>query len=172
MRISIYSTIIIPTSNACLGLGDSHAWVVIENLGSSSVTIGSETLSSGQSCTMGLFGNKSKKGIWYNIEANERTKYLNGGNTVYLTKTVSGTNVISNIVNVMNNNNYWGLLHNCAHFAVKVFNAAGGTQVTTSLDPASLRIRIKEHSNYSTGISPTGFLFSITHSKLIVTYLE
>lgn len=165
LRISIYSSVNIPTSSASSGLGDSHSWVVIKNLGSSSVKIGTETLSSGQSCTIGLFGNKSKKGIWYNIEANDRTKYLNNGNTVYLTKTVSGTNVVNNIVNTMNNNNYWGLLHNCAHFAVKIFNAPGGTKITTSADPSSLRIRIMEHSGYKTGTNHTDFVNSKKTTK-------
>ena len=101
IRMSIYAAINANTSGISW-LCNSHAWIVIENMGSNTITIGTQSLNSGQSCTMGLFGNTSPKGIWYNREKNERSRgiYQNNSNTVYYQKIISGSSVISNIETV------------------------------------------------------------------------
>ena len=47
IRMSIYAAINANTSGVS-GLGDSHAWIVIENMGANTITIGTQSLSSGQ----------------------------------------------------------------------------------------------------------------------------
>lgn len=146
LQITIYAGVNAISDSASSGLGNSHAWIVIKNC--SPVEIGTYTLDTNKSLTMGLFGNTSRKGIWYNKEANDRHLYQNNSYIVYLTATVSHSK-ISAIEEVVENHNYWGLLtHNCAHFAVKVRNASGATSIDTSAEPAALRSRIMSKSGY------------------------
>ena len=163
LQISIYAGINAKSASASSGLGDSHAWIVIKNLGNP-IKIGTYNLGTNKSLTMGLFGNTSRKGIWYNKEANDRGLYQNNSNTVYLISTVSHSK-ISAIEEVMKNNNYWGLLHNCTHFAVKVWNASGAPSIDTSADPASLRSRIMSKSGYKTGNTHSNWVNANTDEK-------
>lgn len=163
LQISIYAGINAKSASASSGLGDSHAWIVIKNLGNP-IKIGTYNLGTNKSLTMGLFGNTSRKGIWYNKEANDRGLYQNNSNTVYLTSTVSHSK-ISTIEEVMKNNNYWGLLHNCTHFAVKVWNASGASSIDTSADPASLRSRIISKSGYKIGNTHSSWVNANTDER-------
>ena len=65
----------------------------------------------------------------------------------------------------MNNNNYWGILHNCVHFAVRIFNSVGGSTISTSADPTALRSRIMSKSDYGTGTYDDDYRYSLTTEK-------
>lgn len=154
MEISIYAAVGVTSSSGSSGSDGAHAWIVIKN-NYGSIKIGTQTINAGDSITMGNWGNLSKKGIWYGVERNRINQYKNNSNTVYLKRNISHTYAAA-ITRTMENNNYWGLIHNCTHFATRVWNAAGGS-IGSHTTPSQLRNKIMTYSSYRTGTNDSDF---------------
>ena len=157
LNIYIYSAINTNGSfSGSSGLGNSHAWIVIKNNTSSAVTVGRYKLNANASVTIGTWGNTTPTGIWYNKERNKISEFQNNNNTVYKTASIS-TSKLSKINSTINSSDTWGLLNNCTHFAIRVWNSAGDTQISSCTTPAQLRNKIINTGSYSTGTTNAAF---------------
>ncbi|MDE6952274.1 MAG: hypothetical protein K2P09_00510 [Erysipelotrichales bacterium] len=151
--VSIYSN---PEANTS-SISHGHSWIVIKNYNQTR-TYGTYSAGSGKSFSIGTQGKRGYDGIWYNVESSERTE-LTGSKTYYL-KTAVMADKITSFRNSIPSYNYWNVGQNCAHFAVNIWNKAGGSKmsINTIETPASLISKIKEKSGYKTGINDSDFV--------------
>lgn len=149
MTISIYAAInTTGSSSGVSGLGNSHSWIVIKNTGAAK-TIGNYRIAHNSSVSIGTWGNTAPKGIWYNLERKKISQFQNNSNTVY-DKMIISEAKLSAINNVIKSGNKWSLTNNCTHFAIRLWNAAGGNY-SSCTTPAALRTKIMNSGGYSTG---------------------
>lgn len=157
LNVYIYAAINTKSSSSgSSGLGNSHAWIVIKNNTSSQVTVGKYKLNANASVTIGTWGNTTPTGLWYNKERSKITEFQNNNNTVYKTTSIS-TSKLSSINSIINNSDKWSLLNNCTHFAIRVWNATGSTQIGSCTTPSQLRDKIRNSGSYSTGTNNAAF---------------
>ncbi len=129
--------------------------------------MGRYKLNANASVTIGTWGNTTPTGIWYNKERNKISEFQNNNNTVYKTASISTSKLSkinstinssdSKINSTINSSDTWGLLNNCTHFAIRVWNSAGDTQISSCTTPAQLRNKIINTGSYSTGTTNAAF---------------
>lgn len=162
--VSIYSSVNTLNSLSSSTMTRQHAWIVITNYGSAK-KIGNYNVPYNGSVTIGTWGNTTPKGLWYNKERNRISDFQNNNNTVYLQTTMYESQ-ISSINNVINNGNSWNLLtNNCTHFAIRIWNAAGGTFIPNIHTPMSLREKIMTYYGYKTGTNDAGFRAASSNAR-------
>lgn len=126
-----------------------HSFLIVKNIGVSTITVGHMSVPVGQSITIGTFNNrKNHKGIWYNIEG------YNGINaTCYgLTTGLTGSQ-LNTFNNTLNNNDTWTVTKNCSYFAKTVWNSVNSPDTLSGTNPLSLANSIKKKSGYITNPS-------------------
>lgn len=124
-----------------------HAFLLFENLGTVSVTIGHMPLPAGKSITVGTFGNReAHDGVWYNIEAYGGQGISQVNCALGYTLSEEQADIVSQTINA---NDYWSLSFNCAGFAKEVWNSvATGTYQVTGWTPALLCSSIQSKANH------------------------
>lgn len=165
LNVYIYAAINTKSSSSgSSGLGNSHAWIVIKNNTTSQVTVGNYKLNANSSVTVGTWGNTTPTGLWYNKERSKIAEFQNNNNTVYKTTTIS-TSKLSKINSTINSSDKWTPFNNCTHFAIRVWNATGATQIGSCLTPSQLRDKIINTGSYSTGTNNDAFRNAPTSVK-------
>lgn len=131
---------------ASVGYND-HSFIVIENISSSSITVGHMSVPAGSSVTVGTFGNRSTHtGIWYNIEGYTGVSYACYGLTTGLT-----SSELSTVNSKINANDTWTLTKNCSYFAKQVWNSiASSSYQISGGNPADIVTSIKSKQYYLT----------------------
>lgn len=125
-----------------------HAFVMVSNDTADSITVGHMTVSSGESITVGTFGNCSThKGIWYNIEAHNQP--TGSVSVEYELTSQQQLNTLNRTINA--NDAHSDITNNCAHFAAKVWNSVTPSSMNISGgSPSALCESIEELSSYDT----------------------
>lgn len=147
-RISFSATLKIiscPTNsslNSSSGLL-GHSFLVVTNVGNSTITVGHMNVPVGESITLGTFSNRSKhNGIWYNIEG-----YCGLNKSYYgLTTALTGSD-LTTLNKTINANDNWTVSKNCSYFAKTVWNSVSSVKVSGT-NPTSLSESIQKKSNY------------------------
>lgn len=129
-----------------------HAFLSFSNTSSSSVVVGGLTVAPGEEITFGTWGNKSAHvGIWYNLESYFIHSQGAYDNRVSLSVGITQSSVNS-INTIMEDYDTWGVLNNCASFAIRVWNAVCSTTLSAGTidNPTDLMTSIRSNSGYQT----------------------
>lgn len=130
-----------------------HSFLMVENISSSSITVGQMTVTSGNVLTVGTWGNKDgHKGIWYNLES----YFANNGaysGRVSIEENLTSSE-LSTLNEFINDNDKWTLFNNCSKFAREAWNSVSDTQLSSGWPstPAKLKNSIKKNS-YDVNVS-------------------
>lgn len=136
------------SSGSSSGGGLGHAWLVIENGTNLSYDFYNTTLSAGETCSIGTFGNqvdpetdKKHNGAWLNLEA-----YYGWGDdsTASLTITITATQ-LAKVSEECIAKNSWNVINNCSYFASQIWNkvAPDNMQVKSFSFPAHFPSKLK-----------------------------
>lgn len=132
-----------------------HAFLSIENVSNSTITVGGLSVGSGKTVTVGTWGNKSEHtGLWYNLEGYFQDDSAAFSDAVSLRVDLS-SNLLNTVSRNIKNNDSWSMLSNCSTFATKIWNSVCTTTVSAGIPntPTSTVNSIKSYSNlYSTGV--------------------
>lgn len=139
------------------GLG--HAFLVVENTSSDTITVGTYQLGAGQICSVGTFGNlKDGKCLYYNAE-----KYCIINKTRSFTPNVAlredlTDSTLATLSNTISNNTSWATLSNCSTFAERCWNSFSSRKINAGwIDtPAGLSNSIKKIGGYESNFSLSG----------------
>lgn len=175
------------SSSSASDEGFGHAWLVIENKSSTSYDFCNTTLMSGETFSVGTWGNlmdpdtgELHAGTWLNVEA---YRGLGDNNTASLTITIttSQLEIVSDRCLELNNG---GLFENCAYFASEIWNEIAPDSMEVDANtlfvytPSKLKDSIQEipgsatnrnfaYNNY-TGLCVDGNTFKYVHPSRIV----
>lgn len=135
-----------PTTISISSATGGHAFIVVKNEGNTTITVGHMSVPAGGSVTLGTYQNRSAhKGLWCNIEG-----YATKTGTSYaLTCGLTGSE-LAKVNEVINANDTWTIIKNCAYFAKTVWNAAYPTGKISGVNPTTLAASIKNQDNYIT----------------------
>lgn len=128
-----------------------HAFIVVENNSSSSITVGKMSIPANGTVSLGTWGNKEgHTGLWYNLEGyfyNELDAY-NG--RVSLTMNLTSSE-LSTLNSQINSTDSWTLFRNCSTFAKNAWNSVSSTSLSAGFihTPSNLKASIKKHSYQS-----------------------
>ena len=127
-----------------------HSWLYFENLTDKNITVGVYTLEPGKAVSVGTFKNTRSDGagVYYNVEAYCTAKYGSSGR-VSLSETITASE-LAKVNGIINSNNTWSLVHNCAWFAAKVWNSVSDIDVFSGSTPSCLKTSMKVESGYKT----------------------
>ncbi len=137
------------TSSGSIGtLTDfGHAFVLIENISNSTITVGKMSVGAGMSVTIGTWRNKDPHdGVWYNLESYVVTSNNAYNGRVSIEEDVTATE-LSAINSYINSNDEWSLFSNCSTFASGLWNTISSREVSCGFinTPANLKSSIMEY---------------------------
>lgn len=121
-----------------------HSFLVVKNVGNSSIMVGHMSVPVGGSVTVGTFNTRENhKGIWYNYEG-----YTGPKGTCYgFTTGLTGSQVAT-MNSTINAHNEWTLTKNCSYFAKTVWNSVNSTYKVSGTNPLTLANSIKKLQDY------------------------
>lgn len=135
------------SSNSSGALG--HSFLIIKNVGVSTIKIGHMSVAVGDSITVGTFNKRENHtGIWYNLEGNQGSK----GTSYGLTCGLTGAQ-ITTVTDTINAHNEWSVTKNCSYFAKTVWNSVNSSAKLSGNDPLTLANNIKKINGYVTNPS-------------------
>ncbi len=126
-----------------------HSWLYFENVSNQTVTVGVYQLAPGQAVSVGTFKNTRSDGagVYYNVEAYCTANYGANGR-VSLTETLTASE-LAKVSGMINSNNNWTLVKNCAWFASKIWNEVSDIEVFSGSTPSCLKTSMKVESDYN-----------------------
>lgn len=126
-----------------------HSFLIIKNVGVSTIKIGHMSVAVGDSITVGTFNTRENHtGIWYNLEGYQGSK----GTSYGLTCGLTGAQVTT-VTNTINAHNEWSVTKNCSYFAKTVWNSVNSSSKLSGNDPLALANSIKKINGYVTNPS-------------------
>lgn len=149
-KISFSATIQIvsrPKSSDSSSTGVSgHSFLVIKNIGNTSIKVGHMSVAVGDSVTVGTFNTRENHtGIWYNYEGYTGPK----GECYGFTAGLTGSQVAT-MTETINEHNEWTVIKNCSYFAKTVWNSVNSSYKVSGTDPLTLANSIKKLDGYVT----------------------
>lgn len=159
IQLSVYALYGSGSSSSSSNDGLGHAWIVVENGTRSSYSFYNTTLLSGETYSIGTWGNRKDpdtdntvKKAWLNLESHFQ---MVGENTVSLTINISKEQLktVSDKCIELNN---WGAIKNCSYFASQVWNSVApeSKKVNSFFFPANfpktLKASIQKIDGYQT----------------------
>lgn len=125
-----------------------HSFLIIKNVGVSTIKIGHMSVAVGDSITVGTFNTRENHtGIWYNLEGYQGSK----GTSYGLTCGLTGAEVAT-VTDTINAHNEWSVTKNCSYFAKTVWNSVSSVKLSGN-DPLALANSIKKINGYVTNPS-------------------
>lgn len=124
-----------------------HAFITVENLTSSIITVGKMSVPSYGGVSVGTWGNKEgHKGAWYNLECYFNHSQGAYGGRVSLSETIN-SNGLGDLSTYINDHDDWALLNNCSTFACGAWNATSSLTLSAGWinTPKELKNSIKKH---------------------------
>lgn len=153
-RISFSASMQIVSRPKLDGSNDSsgasgHSFLIIKNVGVSTIKIGHMSVAVGDSITVGTFNTRENHtGIWYNLEGYQGSK----GTSYGLTCGLTGAQVTT-VTNTINAHNEWSVIKNCSYFAKTVWNSVNSSSKLSGNDPLTLANSIIKINGYVTNPS-------------------
>jgi len=146
------------------GISFGHAFLVIENKSSNSISVGDFLLGGQKTLTIGLWMengvNRPHGGIWYNLENHKANINNEMDDAVALKKNINQTelDIISGYL-LDDSNDYYDLVsYNCTHFATNIWNSISNVTVTNQFGfPSSVKSSILSNSSYINYTFSTSF---------------
>ena len=125
-----------------------HVWVYIENLSGRTQTVGAYTLPAGQGVSVGNFGltRSDGNGTYYNVESYCAAHFSTSG-TISNSKRLNQSQLDAVSDAIAKQNLWLPLISNCTDFAVRVWNAGGGSQAMSFGLPVFTKWQILMHGN-------------------------
>lgn len=127
-----------------------HAFIMVENIGKSTITVGKMSLSRNACLTIGTWGNQSEHiGLWYNLE-----NYIINRSDVYDGRVSLETLIFEEDLSPMNtyinSHDSWSVFSNCSTFATNLWNSIADINLDcgTINTPLNLKKSIMKH-NYT-----------------------
>ena len=125
-----------------------HVWVYIENLSDETLRVGAYDLPAGQGVSLGNFGltRADGNGTYYNVEAYVGAHITNSGTSSL--RTDLNRSELNKVSSAIVRSNVWlPLGANCTDFALRVWNAGGGTYIMPLIFPMLIQMQIQMHGN-------------------------
>lgn len=139
--------------------GNGHAFIVVKNTSTKSITVGKYSLGAGRVMTTGTFGNlEDGKCLYYNVE---KYRMVNGF-CAYTPNVALSENVTSSQLSTLSStivsNTKWTLTSNCSTFATKCWNSFSSRKLSAGAinTPSGLTSSIKKNSGYASDFSISG----------------
>ena len=117
-----------------------HSFLSVENISNSSFMVGDRQVKPNETITIGLWSIQEHFGVWFNLESNYILETQKYENRVSLTIGIDAED-IANISKIIDENNEWTPIYNCAKFASEVWNSVADDEekieTTFFVSPAS-----------------------------------
>ena len=125
-----------------------HVWIYVENLSGKTQKVGAYSLPPHQGVSLGNFGltRSDGNGIYYNVESYCAARFSMSG-TVSNSHRLSQSELNSVSDAILSQNLWLPLGSNCCDFAVRVWNAGGGTYTVSFGLPVFVKWQIQAHGN-------------------------
>lgn len=134
------------------GDGSGHAWIAIKNDTENTYNVGACSISPGETITVGLWGNLSDGGVWYNVESYAINELGYFNDRVSVSMIIDETQ-LSTISSYISEHDYWNIFYNCSCFVQDIWNLVSDDELNSGWLinlPSWLCNSIREKSTYYT----------------------
>lgn len=103
----------------CLNMG--HSFIAVTNNSDENIMVGALEVESGQSASIGTWGQSAHWGVWYNLES----EYMSIGRYEGISSITQDITLsqVDDLTTYIAENDYWKFTKNCSYFAVEIWNS-------------------------------------------------